>query len=226
MTGRLGQVEHVAHRGGRDMGEIHQHAQAIHLPNHLAPEFGETVVAGGVQRRVGPVEGHVVGQRHVAGAQIVVGAQRAKGVLDGVAALHAEQGGDAAPFEAALDVFGGQRQRQAVGVTRHDAPGDVELLQLHLGKATVLDLTRDIDGPELGPHLALGQPGQIGVPFGCLPQVVVQHVPGSILALPDLPGQVVMSVDQGSGAQELLGPLQSLVLGLGGDARRHEEGEK
>ena len=68
------------------------------------------------------------------------------------------------PLEAALDVVGGQRQRQAVGVARDHPPGDVELLQLHLGIPAVLDLARDVDRPELGPHLALGQPGQVGVP--------------------------------------------------------------
>ena len=81
---------------GRDMGEIHQHAQPVHLPHHLAAEFGETVVAGGVQRRVGPVEGHVVGEGHVAGAEIVVGPERAERVLDGVAAFHAQQRRDPA----------------------------------------------------------------------------------------------------------------------------------
>ena len=202
------------------MREIHQHAQAVHLPDHLTPEFGETVVAGGVQRRVGPVEGHVVGQGHVAGAQIVVGPKRAERVLDGVAAFHAQQGGDAAALEAALDVVGGQGQRQAVGVARDHPASDVELLQLHLGIPAVLDLARDVDRPELGPHLALGQPGQVGVPFGWLPEVVGGHVAGSILALADLPGQIVVPVDQGSGAQELLGVLQRVVLGLGRDAEK------
>ena len=61
------------------------------------PNVGQTVVPGGVERRVGPVEGHVVGERHVAGAEIVVGAQRAERVLDGVAALHAEERRDPCP---------------------------------------------------------------------------------------------------------------------------------
>ena len=50
---------------------------------------------GAIERGVGPVERHVVRERHVARAEVVVGAQRAERVLDRVAALDAEQRRDA-----------------------------------------------------------------------------------------------------------------------------------
>ena len=116
MTGACGHVERVAHGRGRHVGEVHQHAEAVHLAHHLAAEVGEAVVPGAVERGIGPVEGHVVGEGHVARAEIVVGAQRAERVLDGVAALHAEQRGDPAALELALDVGCGERQGQPLGV--------------------------------------------------------------------------------------------------------------
>ena len=63
-------------------------------------------------------------------------------------------------LKLALDVVGGERQRQPVGITGDHPPGDVELLQLHPGVAAVLDLSRDVDRPELRRHLALLEPAE------------------------------------------------------------------
>ena len=67
----------------------------------------------GVVRAVRPVERDVVGQGHVAHAEVVVGAQRAQRVLDGVAALHAQQRSATRPARIApLHVGGGERPGQ------------------------------------------------------------------------------------------------------------------
>ncbi len=62
---RTGHVEHVAHRAGRHVGEVHQHSQPVHLPHHVAAEVGEAAVPGAVGRSVGPVESDVVSEGQV-----------------------------------------------------------------------------------------------------------------------------------------------------------------
>ena len=110
---RLGHVERIAHGPGRDVRQVHEHAQPVHLAHHLAPELRESAVPRAVERGVGPVERHVVGQRHVARAEGVVGAQRAERVLDGVPALHAEEGGQPPMLDRALDVVRRRGRRPA-----------------------------------------------------------------------------------------------------------------
>ena len=72
---------------GRDVGQVHQHAQPVHLPDDLLAESGEPAMALCIQGGIGPVEGHVMGQRHVPHAHVVVGPQGAEGVLDRVSPL-------------------------------------------------------------------------------------------------------------------------------------------
>ena len=96
ITGALGRVERVPHGGRRHVREVDQHAEAVHLPDDLAAEGGQTADARLVGRRVRPGDVVVVGERHVAHAERVQPAQRAERVVDGVAALGAHQRGDTA----------------------------------------------------------------------------------------------------------------------------------
>jgi hypothetical protein len=193
------------------MGQVDQHAQPVHLPHDLASKLGESVVTGGVERGIGPVESDVVGERHVPRTEIVIGSEGAQRVFDGVPALHAQQRPHAPTLEAAFDIIRRQCQLQPVRVTRNDTARDVELLQLHLGEAAVLDLAREIDGPELSTHKPFLQPVEISVAFRGFAQVVPRHIPRRILALPDRPGKIVVPVYERRRAQELLGPLQSTI---------------
>src|SRR5208282_534932 len=102
-----------------DVRDIHQHAQAVHLPHHLHAEIGEAIVvldvgivdvAGGI----GPVGGLVVGQRHVADTQAVVIAQQAEAVVDGVSALDAHQHRQLVLLVGAHDVVGGEGHHHAI----------------------------------------------------------------------------------------------------------------
>ena len=127
-----------------------------------------------------------------------------------------------APLEAALDVVGGQRQRQPVGIPRDHPPGDVELLQLHPGVAAVLDLAGDVDRPELRPHLPLRQPVEIGVPAvsgrgGRRPPRRAAPSLDSRIAQ----GRSLCPSISGVEREQLSGVLQRAVLRLSGGGERH-----
>jgi hypothetical protein len=62
--------------GGR--GQIHKHPEPVHLADDAVAERCQPLVLRGVESRVGPIESHVVRERHVADAEIVVRAQRAE----------------------------------------------------------------------------------------------------------------------------------------------------
>ncbi len=81
----------------------------------------------------------------------------------GVAAFGAEQRGHPAGGEDPLDVGGGQRELQGLGVRRDHPAGQVDLLE-HRGDGGVPgDRGRHEDRPELGADAAGLQPRQVGV---------------------------------------------------------------
>ena len=86
----------IAHRGRRDVGQIDQHAEPVHLADDLTAELGQPAVPRLVGGRVGPVGVLVVGEGQVADPEPVERSQRAEGVVDAVAALGPEQAGDPA----------------------------------------------------------------------------------------------------------------------------------
>ena len=105
------------------VGDVDHHAEAVHLADDILAEGGEAVVVGtlgsvDVALGVGPAVGVEVGEGHVADAEGVVVAQEAKGVLDGVAAFDAHEGGDLVFAVGAHDVGGGGGEDEVVGVGR------------------------------------------------------------------------------------------------------------
>ena len=206
---------------GRDVGEVHQHPQAVHLAHHLLAEGAEAAVLRLVGGGVGPVGVAAVGEGHVADAQVVVGAQGAQAVLEGAAVLHAEERGDLARPVRGLDVLGPGGEDEGLRVGRDHAAGEVDLLELHPRAARVH--RGDPDRPELRSHLALAQPREVGLVRGALAQVVLRDVAPRGLA--DEPGGVVVAVHQGDLLQDLAGLLQGRVLGERG-GRDDENGEK
>ena len=175
-----------------------------------SPKRGEAAVAGDVGRGVGPVQGLRVGEGHVAHAEVVVGAQRAERVLDHVAALHPEEGGDPLRLHGPLHLVGGRGQGQAVGIAGDDAPGEVDLLELGAGEAAG-ELGRHVDRPELPAHPALAQPLEVGRAPRAHPEVVGLDVARRVRVLPDGPGQVVVPVDHGVGQEHAPHPLENVA---------------
>ena len=80
-----------------DVGNVHHHAQAVHLVHHIFAEVAQTVFGVrnlgiiDITRRIGPTVGVAPGERHVAHAEPVIVAQQAQAVFDGMAALDPHQ---------------------------------------------------------------------------------------------------------------------------------------
>ncbi len=126
----------------------------------------------GVESRVGPVERHIVRERHVADAEIIVRAQCAERILDGVTAFESEKRADLALLEVAPDVFSAERERQPVRVFRYESAGDVYLLELDSRISGVAVLAGSVHGPELSADHALLQTVEIRVPGRMLAEIV------------------------------------------------------
>ena len=94
ITGFVVTVERVVEGLVGDVRDIHDHAEAVHLPHHLLAEFGEAVVRGLVGGGVGPVVVAEMGQRHRADAQALVHPQHREIVVDLVPAFERQDGGD------------------------------------------------------------------------------------------------------------------------------------
>jgi len=160
-----------------------------------------------------------VGQRHVAGAGIIELAQQAQGVVDRIAALHADQAGDAAGPVDAADVVGGSGDLEHRRMGGGDALDRVDLLKGGLGRLDRLQAGGDIDRPELGADAARAKAWDIGMEARRRRQIGRQINTIGIVpeALTQGPGQVVVAVDQGGAAQDLHHPLlpRSIVAGRG-----------
>ena len=118
ITGASRDANRVFHRVRRDVAEVDEHAEPVHLAHDLFAERRQPVEHRRVGRRVGPRDVLRVRQRHVARAEAVEHAQRAERAVDRVPAFHADERRDLALLEDALDVVGGQRQLEVSGYLR------------------------------------------------------------------------------------------------------------
>jgi len=106
--GSAGDGEDVVEGAVGDVGEIDHHSEAVHLCDDFAAEGGEAgwgfgaEIAGGFS----PVVGVGPGEGHVADTEGVVEAEESEGVLDGVAALDAEEDGEFVGGAGGEDFFG------------------------------------------------------------------------------------------------------------------------
>ena len=221
--GRLRDAQRVVHRLRRDVRQVDQHAQPVHLTHDFLAEAREPAVGGGAGGAVRPVQGHVVRERHVAHAQVVVRAQRAQRVLDGVAALDPERGPDLPRPQRLLHIVRGQRPDE-LRVARDDLPRDVDLLELDPRVVLELRLARRVDGPELSAQVAGLDAREIGVAGRARAQVVGGDVARRRRALADGPGQVVVTVDDGMRREHGARVRQRGVV-RGAQRRGHEQDE-
>src|SRR5262245_38090300 len=119
-----------------------------------------------VERGVGPVERHVVRERHISGAHVVVLPEQRERVFDRVPTLETEQRSDVAARVARADRVRRERPLE-LRVLLDYAPRDVDLLELHArvagraghyairGVRTVGALAGNVDGPELSADVSL-----------------------------------------------------------------------
>ncbi len=154
----------VLHRIGRNVRNIDQHPQVVHLAHHIFAKRRQPSGARHVGGRINPIERIGMRQCHVSRAQAVQPAQRGQRVFDRVPPFDADQRGDLARAMNPLDVIGREGQLQIVGIAFDQAANQVDLLESHLGRfAGAHRLDRRIGGPELRPHSAAAQARQIGV---------------------------------------------------------------
>ncbi len=202
--GPAGDPQRVPHHVGRHVRQVDEHADPLHLGHHALARRAQPVVHGRVGRRVGPGHVRVVRERHVPHAERAHRAERAEGSADRVAALHAEERGDAAGRDDALDVVRGHGEREPVRVRGDEAAHHVDLLDggahgIHAGQV------RHPHGPELRRDPAAREARQVGVQAGhrILDGQARDHVVADGRARPALPhralaerpGEVVVAVD-------------------------------
>ena len=127
---RAAGLDRILHRCRRDVAEVDQHAEPVHLADHLDAERAEAVIFWIVGRAVGPFGGLVVGQRHVARAQIVVLAQRGERAADLPAAFDADHRGDLPRPVDAHDVVGGRGQLEVRGISRRSSAATMSICSI------------------------------------------------------------------------------------------------
>ena len=231
-------VEDVAHYAGGHMRQIAEHAEAIHFTHDFSPEWRQAAVSCRVQRGVGPVEGDVVGQRHVARPEVVIRSQHLQGVLDGVAAFHAEQRADLVRRKGTAHIGGRGGEHEAFGIFRDHAPREPDLLELrarvaryaaHLSIAPVVGrvgLTRNIDRPELRTNHPLLHAREVGHARRALPKIVRVEVVRVKRILANAPRQIVMPIHQRGGTKDGLRAREIRIARLRakrGDGHRDQE---
>ena len=200
---------------GRDVAEVDHHAEPVHLAHDLAAEGAEATDDRHVGRRVGPRRVVVVGERQVTHAEHVQHPEGAEGAADRVAALGPEQRRDPAGSPRPLDLVGGAREGQPVGIRRDHAVHAVDLLERGRDGGVALQRARHEDRPELPADAALLEAGEVGLRRRHRPRDVerLEVVAG---LLPRRPRQVVVTVDQRVPGEQGAGPRQGAAGGLGG----------
>jgi hypothetical protein len=223
--GRLRDADRVAHRVGRRVREVHEHADAVHLVHDLLAEFRETAMARvRVHRRVGPVGVVIVRERHVTHAEVVIGAERPERIFDRMTALRAQHAGDLARGLGGADVRSCRGERERVRVALDHAARDVDLLELR-AREVLGRLARRVHGPEHGADAARAQARDVGLPRSrrVLPKVVSRDVARRVLVAADRPGQVVVAVHQDRLREDFLRVVERGIGLCAGRNRKHED---
>ena len=210
--GRLGDVERGGHRPGRDVTEVDQHPEPVHLAHDLATERGQAVVLRRIGRGVGPARRSPVGERHVADAAGVELAQGRHRARDHRPAFEADQRRDAAGAEGCFHLVRRRRQCERVGIALDEAVDDIELLERHPEGLGLGQVRRDPDRPELAADAALAKTRDVGVETVHVAAQVDRRRPHAPDALTQSEGQVVVAVDERRLPQDRAGALGEPVV--------------
>ena len=197
------------------MAQVGEHAEAVHLADHVLAERRQAAVLGRVRGRVGPRGVLRVRQRHVARAEPREHPQRAERGIDGVAALHADERRDLPRREDPLHVVRSQREFEILGVTRHHAVDDVDLFERGGHRLLARQRRRHVHRPELRADAAPAHPGNVGHRVGAGAPDVER---GGVLSrpLPDLPRIVVVAVEHRDREVKRPGTGEERVISLSG----------
>jgi hypothetical protein len=134
-----------------------------------------------------------VRERQVAQAELGQDPEGPERAADRVATLHADHRRDPSGRRDPLDVVGRPGKLEPIRIAADHLQERVDLLQRHGHGAVRRQIRGHVHRPELAAHAARGHARQVGH------EVRV----GWILALPELPQEVVVPVDEGSGAKEV-----------------------
>ena len=119
-----------------------------------------------------------------------------------------------------------RREREALGILRDDAARDVDLLELHARVAGILDLTGNVDGPELRADHPLLHAREVRV-AGCRRAQIVRFDIARRASCPrECATEIVVAIDQRRRAQDALGALEVRIRGLRGGVRGSEEARR
>ena len=142
--------------------------------------------------------------------------QRPERAADRLAALGAEQAGDAAGGDDPVDVVGGAGETEDVRVRGDEPVDELDLLERRRHRLVPGQVARDVDRPELRADHPLAQSRQVGAQARLAPDEVDDVEPGEVAADPlaQLPRQVVVAVDERVRAQDAGDPLGGR-LGVG-----------
>ena len=196
--GPRGGGEGVAHGRGRDVREVDEHPDPVHLPHHLAAERREPAVRGLVGGGVRPRGVAVVRQGQVAHPAAAQLAERVERAVDAVPALGAHQRRHPPRRERRLHLGDGGRELQVVGVALGELAHERHLLQHGGDGGGPGERARHVDRPELGADPARPQPGQVGVQL----RDARREVDGAPQRA-QRPRQVVVAVDQRGGGEQV-----------------------
>ena len=158
---RFRDAHHVGKRRIRNMGNVDDHAGAVHLADHLLSQFVQAVPFRLIGGGVGPVRGFGVGQSDVADAQAVEHTQHRRAVLQGVAALQTHERSDFAFGSNALHVRSGEGQLQAIRVFRCGAVHHIHHFHGALRAAVLQIVHRNVHREELAVEAAFTHARQI-----------------------------------------------------------------
>ena len=193
---RLRDLQGVPHGVSRDVRNVHEHAEAIHLAHDVFAERCQAVVPGNVSRGISPIERIGMRQRHVASAERMQHAQDGERVIDGMAAFDADERRDLAGLANAHDVVRGVRHLEGVGIRFDEAMNDVDLLERLFHRGLLADrFGVHIRRPELCADTAFLQAFDIGMQQG-LRTRDIEGAKREVGVLLELPGQIVVPIDE------------------------------
>jgi len=197
---RIRDVERRVRRRRRDVGEVDEHAEAVELAHVFDTARAEAVVHRVVGARIRPGGVVHVGEGQVPHPQPGEHPQHARGIVEAVGALRAQQGRDPAPAACVLDLDRAARDGERVGVPCGKPVDPVDLLERALHRVGALEMVGDVDGPELRPDPARAQTGDVGVGG----QVAFEPLDGVLPAFAAFPCPVIVAVDEWGEIQRLL----------------------